>query len=757
MFTLKRKKNRRIAERKTENKFYRYIAWKPIGVGILLWLITMILFLNDEFIPSVNLIETQKAPRTILSSVPFDYVNIKLTQIEKNNAKKNILPIFNIEESSQKLALQRIRSLCSRLQQYFKSDSFQKNEIEQSIADIIIGSDLTSKEIIDVFEIEKSILDPISRNITSFEKELNNVIIKLYKKGIISNDDLKGVLSDQKNLTIFSINKNTYQTSSTNNIFSVNNAINQLSNISKSTNINNIVTKLGSILILPSLVYDSEKTIKEIDEALISVDPIIERFPSDSRLIKKGEIITKHHIELLKSHEKQLLLERDPSEQQLQMIGKSILLLSALIATVVMLRLLSYEIIFDTEKLILLSVLSLITLGSARLLSYISIQTEIISSSVLIFLVPHALAILLGTVLLGGGAALSLGFWGSFATAVYFDESFSVFVLGIFTTITATTAARNLHKRSNLYRAGFFVALSNIIFTLIIYIFSQPELPILGKQLIGSIISAAISTILALLLIPLFEKLFKITTDITLLELSDMGHPLLQKMAIQAPGTYHHSLMVATLAQNAAESIKANSLMVRVCAYYHDIGKLVKPEFFAENIRENDNPHDDLSPHMSAIIIIAHVKEGLALAKKYKLPLPILEAIEQHHGNSLISYFYNKAKNQLSEQNSIQELNEADFRYGGQLPVSPEMAILSLADASEAASRSIKKVSPQKIKNLIDEIFETKLYDGQLDNALLTMAQINTIKESIVFSLSNMLHGRVSYKNDKDQPNKSAK
>ena len=222
----------------------------------------------------------------------------------------------------------------------------------------------------------------------------------------------------------------------------------------------------------------------------------------------------------------------------------------------------------------------------------------------------------------------------------------------------------------------------------IIYIFDQQEITVLGIQLLGALISSIFSASLTLVLIPLFEKLFGITTDITLLELSDMSHPLLQKMAIQAPGTYHHSLMVATLSQNAAEAINANSLLVRVSAYYHDIGKLAKPEFFSENIQNNENPHDNLSPHMSALVIIAHVKEGLALAKRHKLPTPILDAIEQHHGNGLIHFFYEKAKRNILDLNSDEELNEADFRYGGKPAESPEMAILSLADACEAALKN---------------------------------------------------------------------
>ena len=285
-------------------------------------------------------------------------------------------------------------------------------------------------------------------------------------------------------------------------------------------------------------------------------------------------------------------------------------------------------------------------------------------------------------------------------------------------------------------------------------------IPVLIGQIFAAILSGMLSTVLALLLIPVFEKLFKITTDITLLELSDMGHPLLQKMAMQAPGTYHHSLMVATLAQNAAEVVGANSLLVRVCAYYHDIGKMAKPEFFTENIQHRENPHDELSPHMSALVIVSHVKEGLTLAKRHKLPQPVLDAIEQHHGNGLISYFYHKAKVQQQKEidtnHGASPVNDSDFRYGGAAAVSPEMAILSLADASEAAARSIEKPTPKKIATMMDDIFATKIRDGQMDHASLTMAEINSVKQSFIFSLSNMLHGRIPYpkdhENNLDQP-----
>ena len=744
MIFSKRKKNKRIAERKTETKMHTFIPWKTIGIGLLLWIITIIIFIGDKFAPSIDLAENQKAPKTIISSVSFDCINLKITEDEKNNAAEKIPYVFSKETKISDISNQKINSLISRLEQYYKTTNLNnQTEVLRSINDIIIGSNLNANDITAAFSQNK---------IKYLKQNLIKELSYFNEKGIISNEDYKTFFEDRSNelIDIYDDQKNTNYIANIKNIYNIEKASSQLASNFNNSDQKNVIEKLSLIIISPNLKYDDLLSESKKNNARNKIASTFEKYPKEFVIVKESELVTKQTIELLKAHNNQLLLEIDPAETRLKFFGKSILLLAALIASIVMLKLLNTDILQKAENAILLSSLALITVASARILSYLSIQLDLLPSVVLIYLVPHSLAVLLTVILFGGGAALSIGFWGSFATAIYFDQSFSVFVLGILTTVTATTAAKNVHRRSNIYRAGLFIALINFLFTFIIYIFEQPELPVLGIQLLSALFSSIFSASLTLVLLPLFEKIFGITTDITLLELSDMSHPLLQKMAIQAPGTYHHSLMVATLSQNAAEAINANSLLVRVCAYYHDIGKLAKPEFFAENIQNNENPHDNLAPHMSALVIIAHVKEGLALAKKYKLPSPILDAIEQHHGNGLIHYFYEKAKKNIAETNSDEVLNEADFRYGGKPAECSEMVILSLADACEAASRTIDKPTPQKITNLINEIFEQKLNDGQLDYAKLNMSEINQVKSSIIFSLSNMLHGRVSYKNNEN-------
>jgi hypothetical protein len=266
--------------------------------------------------------------------------------------------------------------------------------------------------------------------------------------------------------------------------------------------------------------------------------------------------------------------------------------------------------------------------------------------------------------------------------------------------------------------------------------------------------------------LPIFEQLFGITTEISWLEMADLNHPLLKRMMIEAPGTYQHSLVVATLAEAACESIGANATMARVCSYFHDVGKLVKPEYFTENMRHGRNPHDDLAPTMSALIIIAHVKEGVDLALKHGLNDQIIDVIQQHHGTSLVYYFYKRAQQQQEDaraggkimnirEEDVPEVREESFRYSGPRPQTRETAVISLADSIESAARSLERVTPQKIDQLIRDMMERRLIDGQLRECDLTMRDLETVAESFRNTLQSMMHSRIAYPDDKEKSSKS--
>jgi hypothetical protein len=246
-------------------------------------------------------------------------------------------------------------------------------------------------------------------------------------------------------------------------------------------------------------------------------------------------------------------------------------------------------------------------------------------------------------------------------------------------------------------------------------------------------------------LLPFIEHLFEVLTDISLLELGDVAHPLLQELVRRAPGTYNHSINVASISEAAADSIGAHGLLTRVGAYFHDIGKMLKPSYFTENQGLDASRHQSLLPAMSTLIIIAHIKDGADLARQHHLPQPIIDFIQQHHGTTLVEYFYHRA-NERSESNpDAGEVEESAFRYPGPKPQTKEAGVLMLADAVESASRALVEPTPARIENLVHDIAMRRLLDGQFEECGLTLQEVHKVEDSLVKSLTAVYHGRVKY------------
>src|ERR1700720_414420 len=379
-------------------------------------------------------------------------------------------------------------------------------------------------------------------------------------------------------------------------------------------------------------------------------------------------------------------------------------------------------------------------------------------------LAPYAFAPLVLSVLLGRNHGLYAAFFVSFWSSVLFVKiDAPLLVISLISGFTAVYLTLQVRRRSKLIRAGLGVGvgiwLASLCFGLITINFFPPtdnNWAMIGIQSALALGNGIVTAMIVGGALPLLEHLFQVTTDVSWLELSDLNHPFLRRMTIEAPGTYHHSLVVANLAESAAEAIGANATLCRVCAYFHDVGKLVKPEYFTENMSFERNPHDDLAPTMSALIIIAHVKEGVDLALKYRLNKQIMDVIQQHHGTSLVYYFYQRALQQHEDaraggkimnirEEDIPEVQEESFRYTGPKPQTKESAIVSLADIVESASRSLEKPTPQKIEQLVNELIEERIADGQLDECDLTLGELRVIAERFRFTLMTMLHTRIAY------------
>lgn len=385
--------------------------------------------------------------------------------------------------------------------------------------------------------------------------------------------------------------------------------------------------------------------------------------------------------------------------------------------------------------------------------------------------VPYAFAPLVLSVLLGKNhglyAAVFVSLWG----AIIYREIDAIFlVMSLISGFIAVFVTLEVRRRSRLIRAGVFVGLATWILALIFGMIgpivwdSLGTTPwrAIGYQSLAAIGSGFLTAFVVGGILPLLESMFRITTNISWLELADLNHPLLKRMTIEAPGTYHHSLVVANLAEAAAEAVGANATMCRVGAYFHDIGKLVKPDYFTENMRRDRNPHDELAPTMSALIIIAHVKEGVDLALKHGLNQEIIDVIQQHHGTSTVFYFYKRAQQQQEDaraggkimnirEEDIPEVREESFRYPGPRPQTKECGIVSLADSIESASRSLDRVTPQKIDQLITDIIQRRIADGQLKECDISLRELEQIGESFRHTLQSMMHSRVAYPGDKNE------
>jgi len=388
--------------------------------------------------------------------------------------------------------------------------------------------------------------------------------------------------------------------------------------------------------------------------------------------------------------------------------------------------------------------------------------------------VPCALAPMLHGVLLGrtvgSFSAVYVSLIGSLLVPA--NDVMNYMIVSLVAGMTAVLCTDQVRKRIKLIRAGIYVGIVMVILALVLgkldamAVFgpgSMNRLQILGT---GSGIAFATALATAMLisgLLPMFEGAFQLTTDISWLELTDLNHKLLKDMQLEAPGTFHHSLVVAALSEAAAEKIGANASMCRVCAYFHDVGKLKKPGYFIENQHDGgENPHDSLTPTMSALIITAHVKDGIDMAVKHKLNPRIIEVSQEHHGDSLVYFFYRKAQEQkkaemekvdrrLENPEDLPKVEEKNFRYPGPRPSTRESGIICLADTIESASRTLRKPTPAKIRALVDELVRAKINDGQLDGCPLTLRELALVKDSFAKTLRSMLHSRIDYQKPDDK------
>lgn len=500
-------------------------------------------------------------------------------------------------------------------------------------------------------------------------------------------------------------------------------------------NVREAFTNLIDFSIVENSFFDIEKTMQARNDAIANIEPVMIR--SGDIIVREGQIITNEIYEELK-----LTGLLSKGNQVYPTIGLSIFI-------IFLMAMIGYELIrlhergrLSPAKIIAVLLISIIVITLMKIASLFIPQLQ---QSYLF--VPIATGVLLVRLLIFERLSMVLAVFYAVIGSVIFNEeiagslNFYVFIYFLFFQFAGIYLLKDVKNRVSIVKTSFGIAIVNVM-TIIMYLllsFESYELKTFLLHASFGIGAAILSAVLTIGLLPFFETGLGILSDSKLLHLANPNQPLLRKILTEAPGTYHHSVMVANLSETACEAIGANGLLARVGSYYHDIGKTINPHYFIENQVAIRNPHDFIGPAESAKIIIDHVIDGTSMLKEHQLPKEIVDICEQHHGTSLVTYFYRTA---LKKSDDV---DEVDFRYPGPKPQTKEAGVISICDATEAAVRSLTEPSPEKIEEIVDNIVNNKIMDGQLNETPLSMKEIHTVRNSVCESLKGIFHSRIQY------------
>lgn len=673
-------------------KFFNNERFQQITIGIVIFLIVYILVLPSVAPQKYNLFVNDVATVDILS--PKDVIDENATEELIKQAEKSVQDVYIPDKSIQQQAINKVDAFFDKTMEIRQLQNIdEKNRIERlKLESPIILSDEDYAAAIKADESELNILrDSVKENLN-----------------VIFSDNIENDENDVK------ANKQDY--------------LNSISALKLDKELKDVGINVGFALIKPNMIYDSKTTEERRNEERNKVKPVVVR--KYQKIVGKGEVVTENQIALLK---KLGLLEQQGDTDLSSFIGIGILI--ALMEGIVILYLVRFapDVLKSRNKLVLISVLVTIELLLARFASMYNISG---------FLIPVAFTSMLVAVLVKTRLAIVLNIALSSVIALMMGYSIDVFVVSLIGGSVGAIIASRMHQRNGLITAGALVGLVSTLSILGTSLVNSTFSKTVVLQSLLGLINGGLSSVFTIGLLPFCETTFKIVTPIKLLELSNPNQPLLKRLLFEAPGTYHHSILVGNLSEAAVEAIGGNSLLARVGSYYHDVGKIKRPYFFKENQITNENLHDKIAPSLSTLIITNHIKDGCELAKKYKLPDIIIDIIRQHHGTTLVKYFYAKAVNDPDPHG---EVSEEQFRYEGPKPSTRESAVIMLADSVEAAVRSIASPTKAGIEDMIKKIIKDKVDDNQLDECDITLKDLRKITEAFMNVLNGIYHDRLEY------------
>jgi len=504
-------------------------------------------------------------------------------------------------------------------------------------------------------------------------------------------------------------------------------------------------------LISPNMTLNKQETELRRQKARDEVLPHEISVEKNQVIVPEGAVIQPIHLTLLNEIENQ---RSSRNRNFIALVSSVMFVVMLLVFSSYLRRFTLNRVRIDSKELVIMGVVTILVVALTKFFIFLTNSAftlhfgTTIPESAFLFAAPVASGtMLVGLLITSGEVVWIFSLFLAVVLGLMVDMKFSFMLT---TVISGLAAARGVYcckTRNDVYRAGVRTGLVNALMVMLVITVQHYGNDTFMRQLAwtvpGGFLSGVFSSLVTMMFVPLLETIFNVTTDVKLLELSNLNHPLLREMIVKAPGTYHHSLVVGSMVEAAAEQIGANPLLAKVMSYYHDIGKIEHAQYFIENQKAGHNPHDQLSPHMSKTILIAHVKDGVELGLQHKLGKPIIDGIVQHHGTTLIAFFYNRA---LELQDAdIDEVREEDFRYPGPKPQFREAALIMLADSIEAASRSLDEPTPVRLQNIVKNIIQRKFMDGQLDECNLTLKDLTIIEESFIKILNGIYHSRIDY------------
>lgn len=682
---------------KKRNNIRRIFLFVSVFVLSYLLLITAIK-------PQQYSLEAGDIPRSDIKA-PRDTIDERATKEAEDKALEKVDKQYTQKAEVKKQAEDNVILLFEKLNTIINNQSAQTattTSVESNVSELkkIEGIVLSEDEYKELLNIPKE-------QLSSLQKDILNIIDKTYEKNINEKDDES---------------LNTARDS----------AVSLVEKLNLADKLKYVLEELVKGQINPNCFYDEEKTQELIDETRKSVAKVV--IKQNQIIVKEGVPVTQNELDILSD----LGMLDDGKNTSIYLYVYIVL---AVFVGIIMFLQYNYidrnysEIFKNTKKITLISVINLVTLVFARTIGLVSP-----------FLIPFACAPILLTLLINYKISIVISILNVIVISIATGFDAQVMMLGVISSILGATLLKKMQQRNELLYSTIYLSIVGVIITVSTGILISSNLrEVLIKSGI-TFIGGVLSGIFALGILPFLEGTFNEVTTLKLLELSNPNHPLLKKLLMEAPGTYHHSMLVANLAEMASEEVGANSVIVRIGSYYHDVGKTERPYFFGENQMGGENPHNHMTPNLSAKIIISHVKDGIELARKYNLPKVIQDIIGEHHGTTLVKYFYYTMKN---NSENPEEVKEEDYRYPGPIPNSKEAGIIMLADSVEAAVRSIKEPSEDKIKEMINNIISDKLSCGQLNDCNLTIKDIEKIKKCFLTALNGIYHHRIEYPKEK--------